>query len=127
MYYEEVQCLNAVNHFHILIREREQNCLFRQTSIRSNHLYMSSFPKSPYTGLTFTMHTFIDPGFTGPICSELTCTGLTAPGLGLFKGDFFNQTKGQINYLGSNLNQTKAQIKYLDSSLMFYQIKGFLE
>jgi hypothetical protein len=47
--------------------------------------------------------------------------------LGLFKGDFWNQTKGQINYLGSNLNQTKGQIKYLDSSLMFYQIKGFLE
>jgi hypothetical protein len=29
----------------------------------------------------------------------------------LFKGDFLNQIKGQINYLGSNLNQ----IKYLGS------------
>jgi hypothetical protein len=33
------------------------------------------------------------------------------PGLGLFKGDFFNQIKGQINYLGSVLNQIKGQIK----------------
>ena len=32
--------------------------------------------------------------------------------LGLFKGDFLNQFKGQIKYLGSNLNQIKGQIKY---------------
>ena len=49
------------------------------------------------------------------------------PRLGLFKGDFLNQIKGQINYFGSNLYQIKGQIKYLGSSLMFYQIKGFIK
>jgi hypothetical protein len=48
-------------------------------------------------------------------------------GVGLFKGDFFNQIKGQINYLGSNSNQIKGQIKYLGLSLMFYRIKGFVK
>ena len=47
--------------------------------------------------------------------------------IGLFKGDFMHQTKGQINYLCSNLSQIIGQIKYLGSSLMFYQIKGFIK
>ena len=46
------------------------------------------------------------------------------PSLGLFKGDFLNRIKGQINYLSSVLPQIKGQIKYLCSSLIFYQIKG---
>ena len=45
----------------------------------------------------------------------------------MFNGDFLNQIKVQINYLGSNLNQTKGKIKYLGSSFLFYQIKGFLK
>ena len=47
--------------------------------------------------------------------------------LGLFKVDFWDQIKGQLNYLDMNLNQIKGQIKYLGLSLNFYHIKGFIK
>ena len=47
--------------------------------------------------------------------------------LGLFKGDFLNQTRGQINHLRSVLQRIKVQIKYLDSGLEFFQIKGHIK
>ena len=45
------------------------------------------------------------------------------PTLGLFKGDFLNQIKGQINYLSSVLPCIKGQIKYLDSDSEFSKLK----
>ena len=47
--------------------------------------------------------------------------------VGLFKVDFWDQIKGQLNYLDMNLNQIKGQIKYLGLSLNFYHIKGFIK
>ena len=59
--------------------------------------------------------------------------------LDLFKGDFSNQIKRQINYLSSIFHQIKCQIKYLSlilnqikvrikyQSSHFHQIKGWIE
>ena len=53
---------------------------------------------------------------------------MKTPEIGLFKCDFLNQIKGQINYLGSIFtNQMKVQIEYRGSSLVFYQIKSYIK